>query len=178
MSAHDDMKEFFDNSPDRGLAIALPAILENRVTTMLKLAMRRDEKTEKELFRSSGALANFGVKAQLAYMLGLLDKETYRDLDLLVKIRNDFAHNVGTKRFDQETISRRIESMHIYKILVSLRDGRPFDPKRDEPFTEKVKAQILRDEMETMRGSFRMCVRMLIYHLKKLEEVVRKTVRS
>jgi hypothetical protein len=174
VSAKDDIKEFYDDSPHRGPGIALPTILENRVTEMLKFAMRRDAAIEKELFRGSGALGDFGVKIQLAYMLGLIAKETYSDLDILRRIRNDFAHNVKIKSFDDESISNRIKSMHVYKILIDLRNRRPFDPRRAEPFNEKLRAQILRDEMDTMRDSFRMCVRLLIHHLNNLEEALRR----
>jgi len=169
----DDITEFYDDSPHRGPGIALPTILENRTTEMLKLAMRRDTAIAKDLFRASGALGSFGIKIQLAYMLGLITKDTYRDLDILRKIRNDFAHNVGIKTFDDPQISSRIKSMHVYKTLIALRDRRPFDPHKAEPFIEKVTAQILRDEMATMRDSFRMCVRSLIRYLNKAEQELR-----
>lgn len=174
MTAKDDIKEFYDNSPHRGLGIALPTILENRLTEALKIVMRRDATIEKDLFRGPGALGSFAVKIQLAYMLGLIAKDTYRDLDILRKVRNDFAHNVKVKTFDDQRISNRIKSMHVYKVLVGLRDTHPFDPRRVEPFLKKVQAQILRDEMGSTRDAFRMCVRMLIHHLNKLEQDLRK----
>lgn len=31
----DDIKEYFDESPDRGIAISLPAIIDNRITSIL-----------------------------------------------------------------------------------------------------------------------------------------------
>jgi len=77
---------------------------------------------------------------------------------------------VGIKSFDDERISSRIKNMHVYKTLISLKNTHPFDPHKDEPSNEKLKAQILRDEMETMRDSFRMCVRMLIHDLNRSDE--------
>jgi hypothetical protein len=40
----DDIKEFFDDSPDRGIAISLPAIIDNRLTSILKAVMLPNEK--------------------------------------------------------------------------------------------------------------------------------------
>ena len=174
MSTKGDIEEFYDDSPHRGLGIPLPTILENRLTEILKIAMRRDAAIEKELFRVGGPLGDFGVKIQLAYMLGLIAKETFRDLDLLRKIRNDFAHKVKIKSFEDERISSRIKSTHVYKTLIALRKRRRFDPQRAEPAGDKLMAQLLRDELETMRDAFRMCVRMLIHLLNTLEEALRQ----
>jgi len=58
----DDIKEFFDESPDRGIAISLPAILDNRLTSLLKGFMRADEKILNEMFQGSGPLGSFKTK--------------------------------------------------------------------------------------------------------------------
>src|SRR5437667_9357072 len=87
-SADEDMKKFFDGSPHRELAIALPCILENRLTEILRDAMLPDKGISKALFRAAGPLGNFGVKVDVAYMFGLIPKELHRDLQLIVRIRN------------------------------------------------------------------------------------------
>jgi len=169
------MRQFFDESPDRALGIALPAILDNRITEILRTAMRQERKVADDLLKPDGALGNFAVKIDVAFMFGLISKETRRDLRLIVRIRNSFAHRVEIRTFDDPPISSRIREMHIYEVLIALRDSKPFDPQKVEPFREKVKSQILRHEMETMRDSFRMCVRMLIHHLNMLHDAMLQT---
>lgn len=100
-----DIKEFYDDSPDRGLAISLPAILDNRLTGILKAIMRPDHDVVTDLFRSGGALGNFGARIRMAYGIGLIAPETYRDLKTVSKIRNDFAHKVSIKKVDDEPVS-------------------------------------------------------------------------
>ena len=83
----DDIKEFYDLSPDRGLAITLAAIVDNRLTSILKLLMRSDApKLANELFQPTGPLGNFRTKVSLAYMLRVFDKPFYEDLMTVLRI--------------------------------------------------------------------------------------------
>ena len=63
--ALDDIKEFFDESPDRGIAISLPAIIDNRLTSILRAIMLPEKKLLDEMFQPSGALGNFRTKINL-----------------------------------------------------------------------------------------------------------------
>jgi DNA-binding MltR family transcriptional regulator len=97
----EDEVAFFEHNPERGVAIALPAIIENHLTAILKVAMRPDGRIWNDLFSSHGPLGNFGIKIRLAYMLGLIESTRLKDLTIITKIRNEFAHKISIKTFDQ-----------------------------------------------------------------------------
>jgi DNA-binding MltR family transcriptional regulator len=111
-----DIREFYDDSPDRGIAISLPAIIDNRLASILALVMRDDKKLLSELL--NGPLGNFGTKINLVYMLGIVKEDVYRDLRVIHKIRNEFAHKVEIKQLDQHPISAWIKSMTVYQAAV------------------------------------------------------------
>lgn len=162
--ALDDIKEFFDESPDRGIAISLPAIIDNRLTSILRAIMLPEKKLLDEMFQPSGALGNFKTKINLVYVLGLINKEFYDDLSAVNKIRNYFAHRLEIKELEQKPIESWIKGMHIYRTLIAMRDN---PPKRD-PAADFGKA-LMTVELDSMRNCFRNCVRFLILRLNDLE---------
>jgi DNA-binding MltR family transcriptional regulator len=165
----DDIKEFFDESPDRGLAISLPAILDNRLTSILKVTMRGDEKLFNELFQPSGPLGNFKTKINLVYMLGIVDKEFYQDLLAICKIRNYFAHRLAIKTLEQHPISAWIKGMEIYRVTVAS----VHKLVRSNPEFAKTWNSMMKLETQTMRDSFRICIRFMILRLNEAELVVK-----
>lgn len=166
----DDIKEFYEDSPDRGLAISLPAIIENRLTSILRAIMRPDEKILNELFQPSGALGDFGTKIRIAYMLRIVEKEFYEDLRSINKIRNHFAHRLEIKSLEQHPISAWIQGMHVYSTLIQVRDN----PTHSDEKFEKALGVMLKVQLSTMRDSFRECIRMMIHHLNNFEQSIRK----
>jgi DNA-binding MltR family transcriptional regulator len=166
--ALDDIKEFFDDSPDRGIAISLPAIIDNRLTSILKAIMLPEEKLLNELFQPSGAFGNFKTKISLVYMLGLINKQFYQDLSAINKIRNYFAHRLEVKRLDQPPIDAWIKGMDVYRSLVSIKD-KPVSP--DDKAAAFAKALMIA-ELDTMRNCFRNCLRFVILRLNELERTL------
>jgi DNA-binding MltR family transcriptional regulator len=165
----DDLEEFYDDSPDRGLAISLPAIVENRLTSILREVMRPDEKLANELFQPSGPLGTFSSKIRLAYMLELVDKKFYEDVSTINKIRNLFAHKVEMKRLEQHPVSSWIKGMHIYSTLVKVRDN----PSHPDKEFEAALGHMLQNQLSTMRDSFRECIRMVITQLNIQERAIK-----
>jgi DNA-binding MltR family transcriptional regulator len=115
---NEDEIAFYDRHPHRTMAIALPVIIENHLTAILRKIMRPDTAVANELFQPSGPLGNFGAKIRLGYMLGLLAPATYKDLLTINKIRNEFAHRLTVKTFDDPPILGWIKGMHIYSVMV------------------------------------------------------------
>jgi len=165
--ALDDIKEFFDESPDRGIAISLPAIIDNRLTSILRAIMLPEKKLLDEMFQPSGALGNFKTKINLVYVLRLINKEFYEDLCAVNKIRNYFAHKLEIKELEQTPIQSWIKGMHIYRTLIAMSKN---PPKRDKA-ADFGKA-LMRLELDSMRNCFRSCVRLLILRLNDLERTL------
>jgi DNA-binding MltR family transcriptional regulator len=108
---------FYDHSSERAMAIVLGAIVENHLTGLLRMLMRREENIARELFQSSGPLGPFGTKIRLAYMLRIIGPEMYGDLTIISKVRNKFAHDLTVVSFENQQISAWMQNMHIYGIV-------------------------------------------------------------
>jgi DNA-binding MltR family transcriptional regulator len=66
-----------------------------------------DDKVVEDLFEGGNApLGTFSARAKLAYTLGLISAEELHDIDLIRKIRNDFAHDMKAS-FKVQAIKNR-----------------------------------------------------------------------
>jgi DNA-binding MltR family transcriptional regulator len=167
-----EMEDFHDRSPHRSIAISLTALVENRLTSYLRIVMRQDPKIANDLFQPSGPLANFGTKIRLAYMFGLIAPEFSKDLLIINKIRNEFAHKPEVKRFDLPPINVWIRDMYAHKTLTALRD-KPSEPEpKEKPYSEDFLHALqstLKTELESPEGPFKECVRLFLNYLKHSE---------
>jgi DNA-binding MltR family transcriptional regulator len=173
---HDDVKEFYDLSPDRGLAITLAAIVDNRLTSIVKLMMRHDAPALiNELSQPNGPLGNFRTKIHLAYLLRIIDKPLHEDLMTVLRIRNKFAHDLSIKSFDQEPIRGWIKGMRVQSTLKTLREGKIEGP--DQKWV-KTFQRAMRVQISTMQGTFKETLRFLIHHLHLTEEQCQEIVKK
>jgi hypothetical protein len=86
---------------DRAAGIVAGSIAEIRLEQALRSIMKADQATiATELFRPSGPLGPFRTKIDLAFMLGILSGDAYKDLTNIKNIRNDFAHKLEMDAFD------------------------------------------------------------------------------
>lgn len=96
----DEKEAFYYFYSDRALAIVLSAILEDRLTSIIRFLMRRDTTIANELFKPTGPLGPFGTKIRLAYMLRIIEHTMYNDMFIVSKIRNKFAHDLSVDSFE------------------------------------------------------------------------------
>ena len=75
------------------------------------------------LFGSLGPLATASARIKLAAALRWIAPKLYRDLDLIRKIRNEFAHNPFLSGFDQHRIVGFMSSMERFEEIVRNRFG-------------------------------------------------------
>ncbi|UPK45469.1 MltR family transcriptional regulator [Paenibacillus pabuli] len=100
---------------DRGCALLAIAFLDNILKELLRKFLVDDSSVFNNLFAGSGGLSSFSSRIELAYLLGLISPMQRRDLNLLRKIRNDFAHSMDIIDFENQTISNRINELyHLY----------------------------------------------------------------
>ena len=78
---------------DPSMILALATFLEDTLGRLL-LAYLRSCKAARELVEGFNApLGTFGARTKAAYAFGLLTKAQYEDIEILRKVRNQFAHN-------------------------------------------------------------------------------------
>ena len=109
----DELDAYYVADPvhPRAAGIMWPIIVERRIDNLFKIALRPDQKIYNELFRPSGALGNYGLKVQLAYLLGWIGEDIFKDLLPISKIRNRFAHCIEVKDFSDHKIGEWLNNL-------------------------------------------------------------------
>jgi DNA-binding MltR family transcriptional regulator len=162
----EELEAFYDQSSARAYGIVLSAILENHLTAILRLLMRREPKIADELFRPTGPLGPFGTKIRLAYLMRVIHKDIYTDLTIVTKIRNAFAHDLSITSFDQQMVRDLIKNMHCYSVLVSIAEK---SKQEAETNTRRTFAYVIGESLREMRTTYRECCRILMHHLIDFE---------
>jgi len=102
----------FNKETDRACVILSAAILENALEKLLKAFFILTDSSHDDLFDGPIApLGSFWPKIRIVYRLGLINTELSHDLDVIRKIRNDFAHNIIECKFDNESIQAQIQNL-------------------------------------------------------------------
>jgi mannitol operon repressor len=99
------------NESHRGVVLISCGFLEEQLKQVL-LAFMLDDKKALDLIDGGNApLGTFSSRISATYMLALISDEEYRDLTLIRKIRNDFAHEVATT-FETQSVIGRCKELH------------------------------------------------------------------
>lgn len=93
-------REALTRETDRGCALFATSYLDKALSDLLYCALAYDKKIESDLFEGNAPLATFSARIKIAFYLGKISKVERRDLDLLRKIRNEFAHNADAIDFE------------------------------------------------------------------------------
>jgi len=91
---------------DRGCALVAAAYLDKELEVALRLFFV--ERIADAMFEFNGPAGTFSAKILLAHANGLIADEVRASLDLLRKIRNDFAHLEISVSFESESVRSRI----------------------------------------------------------------------
>ena len=100
-------RESLTPETDRGCAVAAAAFIDEEPKVLLMSALANETKLIEQAVSQSGPLANFSARIDFALLMGLLSRAVWRDLHLIRKIRNDFAHSPAPLAFDADPISSR-----------------------------------------------------------------------
>ncbi|MGN7105176.1 MltR family transcriptional regulator [Ralstonia holmesii] len=167
----EELHAFYDQSSERAMAVLLGAIVENHLTSLLRLYMRRDEKIARELFQPSGPLGPFGTKIRLAYMLRIIGPELQRDLTAVSKIRNVFAHDLTVVKFDSDPVRSWIQSMHMYDMVKNMA-AKAQSRLDGGTSTDHIRDSIASDFMSSVTDAYRACLRFLIHWIVDKETAI------
>ncbi len=96
----------------------MPELLEFFVTlgmegdeALIKSSLQPSLNKTDALFTSDGALASFSRKIEMAHRLGLIDLPFKQALDLVRKLRNDFAHAIKVESLQQDSHADRVKAL-------------------------------------------------------------------
>jgi DNA-binding MltR family transcriptional regulator len=153
----DHLHSEFKNESDRAAVILAASIIDEELTSLLKHYLRPTPSSNDEVFDGATApLGNFSSKITMSYRLGLISGKFSRDLHLIRKIRNEFAHKVYGCDFNDGSVKQRID-----ELKKSLND-----------IDEIVKQENLEKEIRTHRGLFLIISSLILFEIiEKAKEV-------
>lgn len=96
---------------DRGCALIVGAYLDSELAKLLEANFVEDSGVLKQLASANGPIGSFASRIDLSFAMGLIAKQDYRDLHLIRKIRNEFAHAPSPLSFDDKPISQRCHEL-------------------------------------------------------------------
>jgi len=94
----------FHQETDRAAAILAGSYLDAFLEEALRCVLVQGKHCD-ALFQSQGCLASLSSKISLAAAMGLASPEIARDLDLIRKVRNHFAHHLLEASFEQPPVT-------------------------------------------------------------------------
>ncbi len=101
-------KEFEDES-DRAAVIISASMLERALETLLRSYLIPVSGSSDSLFDGAySPISSFSAKIDLSYRSGLISNRFARDLHIIRRIRNEFAHDVKKCKFESPHIRDRI----------------------------------------------------------------------
>jgi DNA-binding MltR family transcriptional regulator len=96
--------EQLGRSSDRAIAIIAAAIMEEHITEAIKRRWQDAPAVIRRMLQTEGPLGNFGPKIDLVFLMGLISPEGHRDMTLIKKVRNKFAHYLDVDDFNTPVI--------------------------------------------------------------------------
>src|SRR5688572_23015419 len=96
----------FERESDRAAAIVAGAMLDDALLTLLRARLVPAVDRERSILEAPNApLGTFSARIDASFQMGLVSKELARDLHIIRKIRNQFAHEPLDTTFDTPRIS-------------------------------------------------------------------------
>lgn len=114
---------------DIAVALICSAYIDDILENLLKGYFVNDGKLIDGLFTPNGALGTHSSKISIAYAIGLLPTNIYKDLEQMRKIRNEFAHSFH--RYDDLTFSSSPIIEHCKNLNVTKQIEDAFMEKRN-----------------------------------------------
>lgn len=97
---------------DRGCALVAAAYLENEINELLhRFFIKQGSKAREALFDFNGPAGTFSSKIKMSAALGLIPEEIHKALDLIRKMRNEFAHLHEPLDFESSKIKQQVQSL-------------------------------------------------------------------
>jgi DNA-binding MltR family transcriptional regulator len=99
------------NESDRGLVLSMSAFMEDSLGLVLKKYLKSVATTNELIEGFNAPLGTFSARAKLAYSLGLISEKQYKDINLIRKIRNEFAHSWHITSLEDAKVSANVEAL-------------------------------------------------------------------
>ena len=103
------LQQEFARESDRACVIVAVALLDSALECLLKSRLVACASSNDSLVDGSYApISTFSARVDLAHRIGLISARFTRDLHLIRKIRNEFAHNITGASFEDASVRSRV----------------------------------------------------------------------
>lgn len=111
-AAVDSLTTQFRGESDRGAVLVAAAMIENSLNDLLRIYLAPQPSVTDSLFDGPNApLGSFAAKIDVAHRIGILSDKFARDLHLIRRIRNDFAHSATSCEFSAQSVGDRVAAL-------------------------------------------------------------------
>lgn len=143
----------FDKESDRASALLVGAVLDEILKSFLKTALVPLPNSADDFLDGPSAVINtLGSRIDLVYRMGFISDRLCRDLHLIRKIRDDFAHNIDSTTYETPSIKDRIDLLHTFC---------------SEGVTKNLGSKLFPD---STRGKFLLSASWRLWHLNSLSD--------
>lgn len=105
-----------DDHDERGLVLSLAAFAEDTLGRLLVHFMREPRQAKELVEGFNAPLGTFAARIKAAFALGLLRREQFEDLEVLRRIRNEFAHNWQEVTLERTDLAGLVGSLHLVEL--------------------------------------------------------------
>lgn len=122
----DRIHKELDEDSDRAVVIVATAMVDDALKELINAKLLPAKNKEHCIISNpSSPLGTFSSRINACYQIGLISESMHRDLHILRKLRNDFAHNPFDLTFESSSVkSRVIELDKISNYLIRNKEAR------------------------------------------------------
>jgi hypothetical protein len=110
----EDLAKFVEElkrETDRGLPLVAAALIDERLKETLRAFFRESSTSSKLLDTVNAPLGTFSSRNHTCHALSLIDDHEYAEIELIRKIRNEFAHERHGMSFQTERVKGLCSSL-------------------------------------------------------------------
>jgi DNA-binding MltR family transcriptional regulator len=115
----DSFKLALENESERGCVLVASAFLDHVLVELLCKHFSNKSAGDKLVRGFNSPLGTFSSRITAAFALGLLAESEHKQLDLIRRIRNDFAHTFANVRFSDPAIKDRVQILPAHPVAMS-----------------------------------------------------------
>jgi hypothetical protein len=109
----DFLNDEFEKESDRAAVILVASLIDDCLTGLLKSYLVPIAQSQDSMFDSATApMSTFSAKIDISHRIGLISAKLCRDLHLIRKIRNSFAHDIYGCSFDNGSVRARVDEVY------------------------------------------------------------------
>lgn len=127
------LNEFFpyldqlNRESDRGKVLISTGFMEEQLRKVLLAYLIQAPEADELVSGANAPLGTFSSRINACYLLGLISEVEHHDLNVIRKIRNDFAHSISTG-FDTQSVIDRCKNLKLRAAIDPMGNQVPIPP--------------------------------------------------